>query len=142
MLVAAVRMLLRLVRRIDLLERHTRLVVVVDMESALCHRMRLAVGTRLAQPDHMGLAGVAHRDHVELVVRRSFDRGLVVDMGSAAEDRASGFQPVRMDLVAVVAHKDHAEELLHKLELVGRSYAGRCRRSLGWTCSCRMRSSL
>lgn len=141
--VAAVRMLLCLVHHIDLLERHTRLVGVgVNRESVrFYHRRHLSVGNQFAQPVHMDLVAVARKDRVELVVRRSFDRDLVVGRDFAAEGRESGFRHIVAE--AVVAHTDHAEEFLRKLELVGRNSAGRCRRSLGWTCSSsRMRIDL
>lgn len=130
-------MLLRLVHHIDLLERHTRLVGVgVDRESVhFCHRRHLAVGNHFAVPVRMELAAVARKDRVELVVRRSFDHGLVVGRGFAAEGRESSFHHIVAE--AAVAHMDHAEEFLRKLELVGRNSAGRRRRSLGWTYSSR-----
>lgn len=129
-------------RHIDQLELHTRLAVVGRQSRRFYHRRRLAVGNHLGLLVHRHLAVVAHKDHVELVVRRSLGRGLVVGRDFVAEDRENGIH--RIADVFAVAYKGHAVVSLHMVLVHGSAAVDyrRNRKSLGWTCSCRMTNNL
>jgi hypothetical protein len=141
-LVDVVRMRLRQREHyIDLLGLRKRLVAVGMGSARFCHRRRLVVDSRLALPVRKGLVVVARRGRAERGARRSLGRGLAVGRDSAVEDMESGFHRTVAPVVA--ERRDHVVVLRHKLELL-RSVE-RCllnRRSLGWTCSCSMRSNL